>query len=1191
MRKTLSGVIGGIVVLTTLLFVAPKLIDLNSYKSKISQKIRNLTGFELIIDGNIQVSFLPVPTLIAKKISLINSANKYPEIAQLKALEIRVDLLPLLAGKIIITAADLIEPIISMRVQANGEKNWILQPITNNVSNTNEEPLVQKPLNNNQTVVNEKSETKLAIRKIKIKNGTIRYSNLSIGKTEKLTKINATVAIDNAIESFTSEGKLEIRQMPFNYSFAVNKESGNNTRPLNLKLRNKKTKLLITGMLSDYTANPRFIGKINVSGQELGKILPVKSADNIMKGFFLEPFEAGAKVDASANEIMLKSLNILVEKQNIAGNVSIKFDAHPVIKAVLSTRQIDIDRMLQKKVPSRSDKQKLDKLGSKSNKTDVMKEEITDATKVIFHFPKDLSASIRLRADTIKYRDEVVRNCIFNAQLESGEVTIDQLSAQMPGATDVALFGFLTFKNYTPVFKGNVEVQSGDARSALKWSGLSISSIPPDRLRKLNFKSNISLNIKDFRITNAELIFDSSRVVGNAIFAVQKRLSFGASIIIDKLNLDGYFKKDSAENVGKKKSTGKSKKTLSANENKTFEANGAHHQNYKMFGDIFSKLLLLKKFDANINIKANSLIYREHTVKNVYFDGLLHNGNLEIRHFKIPKFGSLRTSVKGQIKNIGSELEIKDLNIKAHTNSIRQIFKFLNIPAPIYTEKLKKTNLTATLNGDIQKLGLKAQVGIGDTKVQLSGHLEPFNKQKLSELAVRITDQNFNRMLRRFNFVYQPRKKVGQLKIAAILRVQKNKFVIKDLNGNLGQVDLQGDVLINLSDSRPYIDWRINAGDVNINSFLPKEKTAGLTYKTAYKSFLGHPNLKPLNNYYTPAAVSKRWSQKKVDLSIFEKLDMDIATRINSIRFNDYQIEKFKLEGGLKTGHFFAKQFKGKIFGGDLAGKADLNVTRGNKLGLQVSIKNLSINSALQAVKKTSTLSGQFSGNADVTGNISSVNDLMSSISGQGKVDIKNINIVASKKKIRSPVGVLGLVTEFSKLGSLFLGQKRREAQVNLTSSYSINKGTIIFPKVILNTGVGAGEAIARVNIPTWMINASGSVSLKKSIARVFLPDQLEKKSDVPFKIQGSLDNPRVEIDLKKISINTVPNVADKLLKKKLKGANKLLKKIPTDPDGILGGILGKLKNKLDSSSRQLNKNGESKKLNPEKLLQELLKF
>ena len=72
MRKTLSGVIGGIVVLTTLLFVAPKLIDLNSYKSKISQKIRNLTGFELIIDGNIQVSFLPVPTLIAKKISLIN---------------------------------------------------------------------------------------------------------------------------------------------------------------------------------------------------------------------------------------------------------------------------------------------------------------------------------------------------------------------------------------------------------------------------------------------------------------------------------------------------------------------------------------------------------------------------------------------------------------------------------------------------------------------------------------------------------------------------------------------------------------------------------------------------------------------------------------------------------------------------------------------------------------------------------------------------------------------------------------------------------------------------------------------------------------------------------------------------------------------------------------------------------------
>ena len=59
MRKLLYGLIGIVVVAVLAALVVPSFIDWNSYKSQFAEKVRDATGRELVINGDLDLSLLP----------------------------------------------------------------------------------------------------------------------------------------------------------------------------------------------------------------------------------------------------------------------------------------------------------------------------------------------------------------------------------------------------------------------------------------------------------------------------------------------------------------------------------------------------------------------------------------------------------------------------------------------------------------------------------------------------------------------------------------------------------------------------------------------------------------------------------------------------------------------------------------------------------------------------------------------------------------------------------------------------------------------------------------------------------------------------------------------------------------------------------------------------------------------------
>ena len=130
MKKVVWALVGLVVVLVGAVLVAPSVIDWNSYKPEIAAKVRELTGRDLVIAGDINAQIFPAPTLTAENVSISSiEGAQSPDLATLRSVEVRIALAPLLGGHVRIENVRLIEPQINLEVLADGRNSWtILQP-------------------------------------------------------------------------------------------------------------------------------------------------------------------------------------------------------------------------------------------------------------------------------------------------------------------------------------------------------------------------------------------------------------------------------------------------------------------------------------------------------------------------------------------------------------------------------------------------------------------------------------------------------------------------------------------------------------------------------------------------------------------------------------------------------------------------------------------------------------------------------------------------------------------------------------------------------------------------------------------------------------------------------------------------------------------------------------------------------
>ncbi|WP_426415702.1 AsmA family protein [Aestuariirhabdus sp. LZHN29] len=177
-----------IALLIAALVIIPLLVNPNDYKPQLHQLVREQSGLELVIDGDIGLSIFPTLGFELEKVALTNRGQP---LAQLERARAALKLLPLLSGQVEMQALELAGLDLKLVKNARGEANWEVRtperegsaaPATASAPDT-------QPASNH-TADSASKPIRLSIAEIRIQDISVHYLDQQQGSEYRLEQMS-----------------------------------------------------------------------------------------------------------------------------------------------------------------------------------------------------------------------------------------------------------------------------------------------------------------------------------------------------------------------------------------------------------------------------------------------------------------------------------------------------------------------------------------------------------------------------------------------------------------------------------------------------------------------------------------------------------------------------------------------------------------------------------------------------------------------------------------------------------------------------------------------------------------------------------------------------------------------------------------------------------------------------------------
>ncbi len=162
-------IIGGVVLALS--------FDPNSFKPRVIAAVRQATGRDLVLQGQINLGLSLQPTLVVRGASLSNPPGfSRPQMVTLEELDLKLALIPLLSHRVVVERLVLVKPDIVLETNAQGQTNWQFTPEAGNA------PVSQPAAEE----AKEKTPTQISIAEVSLDNGTLTWRDDRSGRSAVL---------------------------------------------------------------------------------------------------------------------------------------------------------------------------------------------------------------------------------------------------------------------------------------------------------------------------------------------------------------------------------------------------------------------------------------------------------------------------------------------------------------------------------------------------------------------------------------------------------------------------------------------------------------------------------------------------------------------------------------------------------------------------------------------------------------------------------------------------------------------------------------------------------------------------------------------------------------------------------------------------------------------------------------------
>ena len=1147
MKKLAAGLLGLIVILVAAVLIGPSFFDWNSQKGRITAEVERLTGRKLTIDGDLSLAILPAPAFSAAQVRFANiEGGSAPTMIELESIDVRVSLIPLIQGRVEVERIDLVRPTILVEVLPDGRANW-------EIAGPDQAAPATRPgrPGDRSSVFLEQ----VRLHSVRISDGTLIYRDATAAREERITGLNAEIAAGSLNGPFTVTGDVVVHGIKTAFDVAVGQLVAQGATSLNVKLDlpDAGAKARFGGAVSRYPGGASLRGKLKAEGGSLAAVVALLAGGGVMSGILAQPFEAETELSLDLQQATASELSFRLGDTAIEGEVRIDFSAPLDVRINLSASRINLDKLLAAGAsaatiePSgegggQSDGRSGGQAGGQAGEQ-AGDQAASDSGPVL---PADVTATAELTIDAVIYRRQVVRQVLVSLSLANGQLRVSQALALLPGGSDVSITGVAAQAKAAGgpelQFTGRFEAASDNLRGMLQWLGVDIASVPQGRLRRMSLSAKVVASASQATVSDIDLRIDVSRATGGIAVALRERPGFGIGIAVDKLDLDAYLP------------TG----GVPAQEGQAGQGPAAEPASGE------GPLAVLANFDANLDLSLGSLTLRGVTARKLKLDATLQGGAMSLREvtigdlagsevrlsgtlsdlaatpsivaevaLSVPKPGKLAKlagldpavlarigafevagTVTGTLARVGLDAELTalggrfgvagtvqplaspigfDVKLVAKHPDLAELARALDV-GPALGPSLGGVDLTLGLRGTparIEVAGLAGSLGpvmlTGGFAADLSG---PVPVLSGIDLGVGVRHADLGGLIEALSPGAEVRRGLGAVDLKGRVTGGAQTFQIADLAGRLGPAEISGRLGVDLSGTKPALDIELTTGELPLAALMA---AGGRGASSGTVSGGG----------------KDRWSREPIDVSGLNAVNAEVKLNAEALLLENARIDRVAVEVSLVDGLLDLRKFNGTIYGGALAitGKVDARKTL--EAGLAVTAIDLDLARLLHDLAQSDRVSGPLSFSASLSTRGRSEAELISALTGNGKVD-GSLKVTTSQEE-RAASQLLGLagallgqkVKEFNQVRGLtdatnVLFNAFADAPAAISGSFTVARGVVATDDLRVEGQQAVARTQARADLPNWLLDSETGVYLAEDPNRPYITIGLRGPLDAP---------------------------------------------------------------------------------------------
>jgi uncharacterized protein involved in outer membrane biogenesis len=1063
-KKLGIGLFVILILLVGAILVAPGFVDWNTYKDRIAAEARKATGRDLIIDGDIGLALLPAPALSVENVRLANApGGSDPTMVALRALKVRVAVLPLLQGRIQVDRVELVEPTILVEVLPDGRGNWVFADESGSASPPPE------------TGGESGTPGQIALESVTISDGTLIYRDAGAGREERIDNLNALVAAESLKGPFSANGEADARGVRVAFEVNAGRLPHEGASPLALILRLPEAGavLQLNGALSSHPNGTSLRGRFKASGDDLAALARAL-AIGAVPPMFAKPFTLESELSLSAQSLTAADVAFRQGDMSIDGAVHVTPGTPLDVRIRLDTQRIDLDKVLAESAAAMSNETAADTPAAPSQAGGAPAPEPAVPGRPAI--PKDVTGSLQVAVDALIFRGQVIRQILVNVDVAEGQAKLSQGIALLPGGSDVSLTGTLAAvePGGPPRFAGSIEVASDNLRAVLEWLGVDMAAVPADRLRRMTMTGALEATPDRLTLADMDLRVDVSRATGGIAVALRDRPAFGIGLAVDKLNVDAYLPADVP--------AGGPIPTAPAAPSGT-GGQGAAPPN---------GLAFLDAVDANLDLRLGSVSARGIAARDVRLDATLQRGTLVLREASVGDVAGSSMHVSGAAAGLSTA---PTFDGKAQ----------IKIPEPVRLAKMLGTDSTAftrlgafevggTLKGSSKDVAMDMKASAAGGWLGVAGSVQPLAAVPSFDVAVTAAHPSLAQLAGALSPGVRLAPDLGGLDLKARLAGTAERFAVQDLSGQIGPTEVSGSLGADLTGPRPKITADLVTSVTPLAGLLAPA-AAGQSGAAGAGASGGAGNAK-----------SGRWSTQPIDVSALRAVDAEVTLRAQALVTDSLRLDTANVEATLTDGVLDLRKLTGTFYDGALSVSGKISAGGGLQAGLAVTAIELNVGRLLQDMAESDRVSGPLNLNASLTTQGKSEADLISTLAGTGDLS----GTLTVKRTAQEDVGavVLGI-----------LGQKVKEIRgitdatnvlfgafagtpAALSGTFTVDKGIVHTSDTKIDGRQATALTQGDIDLPAWQINTRTDVFRAEDTATPYLTAELRGPLDKP--------NPRI---------------------------------------------------------------------------------